>query len=898
MRSLLLWVLFLSFGSANAYWQQQVDYQIEVQLDDSSHFLSGWEELIYHNNSPDTLRIIYFHLWPNAYQKGSPLYDQLLEQGNVLLHFDSRNEGYIDSLDFKVNGERINWSYFDPSKEIALLTLGSPLSPGDSMIVSTPFRIKLPNGNISRLGHVEQAYQITQWYPKPAVYDQKGWHPMPYLNQGEFYSEFGSFRVTIELPQNYMLAATGTLVGESKLVGQELLYQRAAMTQEIRRSGIVPDGILTTPPSSEKTRRVTYFADRVHDFAWFANKRWLLDLDSLSLKPSFRTVHLQSFFLPENKHQWKAGINYLKKGVDFYSRAVGEYPYPLCTAVDGSIAAGGGMEYPMITIIGEAPNELILEETIVHEVGHNWFYGILGNNEREYPWMDEGINSFYERKYLKEEHSDLTLSTMVGFQLEVILGKQAPPLSMYYYYAYGYLASRGLDLPGNLPAQDFDTENYGAIIYAKTAFLLAYLEDYLGEEVFLNGVKNYFKNWAFKHPGPEDFRGEIERVARRDLSWFFDDLLATHLKLDFELGSAEADEDSLRVILRNKTPIPAPVKLGCFRNDSLVATLWVEGFKDEVLVVIADDGYDKVVIDPEFLLPFVHRNRNSSEVNRWWSRMKEIQPHFLADFPSYDKHQMFYLPLLGYNANDGFQVGVMLYNSLLEQKRLRYLMMPQYGWGSNQLVGSYQVIYSHYPKHKSLARINFGASYRKVGLMSDGQVGFFRKAEPKIQWIFKPKRTLKQDLTLRYTATQIGLRGDRRRLTNEYLTLEYQVKQQKVIHPFGLGFNAQWINYLGVKLWGEYRHEITLSEQLKGLEIRLFGGVFLRRDGDLTLRFRLSGDNGSGELISSGGSLVNRGNSDYLMDDIYLARSRSATHFLSPGLYSRRGVPNGVVFGS
>ena len=197
LRSLLilLSVIISLPGLTQAYFQQRVEYTIEVKLDDKEHFLRAREQVVYVNNSPDTLSYLIFHLWPNAYSsRSSALCNQLLRNGNTKLFFAEEEDiGYIDSLDFKVDDEMVEWEFDASHVDICTLQLNEPLIPGESLEVSTPFRVKIPSGKISRLGHLGQSYQITQWYPKPAVYDHNGWNGMPYLNQGEFYSEFGSF---------------------------------------------------------------------------------------------------------------------------------------------------------------------------------------------------------------------------------------------------------------------------------------------------------------------------------------------------------------------------------------------------------------------------------------------------------------------------------------------------------------------------------------------------------------------------------------------------------------------------------------------------------------------------------------------------------------------------------
>ena len=266
----------------------------------------------------------------------------------------------------------------------------------------------LPSGSISRLGHVGESYQITQWYPKPAVYDEDGWHPMPYLSQGEFFSEYGTFDVRITLPNNYTVGATGDFVPGSENNDTEV--KRLAQLVEETETWVTKEGWNDAtnefPASSEDMKTLHFRQSQVHDFAWFADKRYKVLQGEVTLPGDGRAVTTWAMFTPEEGELWQKAPEYLHDATYYYSLWNGDYPYNQVTAVDGTISAGGGMEYPNVTVIGRSGSDSGLETVIVHEVGHNWFYGILGSNERENAWMDEGINSFNETRYLLTKYGE------------------------------------------------------------------------------------------------------------------------------------------------------------------------------------------------------------------------------------------------------------------------------------------------------------------------------------------------------------------------------------------------------------------------------------------------------------------------------------------------------------
>ena len=475
--------LFQIIYCQESYWQQQVNYIIDVTLNDKEHTLEGFEKIEYINNSPDTLRFIWFHIWPNAYKNERTAFsEQLLLNGNTKFYFSDKDErGYINRLDFKANNITLDVEDHPKFIDVVKLILPSPLAPGQKINITTPFHVKLPY-NFSRGGHDGESYQVTQWYPKPAVYDKNGWHPMPYLDQGEFYSEFGNFDVRITIPANYVVAATGELQNEEEkqwLLSRKNFEWHATRTRQ-KVGGVEKTVELKFPASSTETKTLRYLQNNVHDFAWFADKRFIVNHDTCKLA-SCRVIDVFTYYTPAEKEVWKNSVQMAKQAIWFYSMNVGEYPYNTVSVVQGPQSFGGGMEYPTITVISSTYSSFSLEETILHEVGHNWFYGILASNERDHPWMDEGVNTFYQYRYY---HTKTNIEK--GF--------------------FEVYAKEKLDQPIETTSEKFSEPNYNLVAYYKTAAWLQWMEQQMGRENFDKAMKEYFNRWKFKHPQPEDFK--------------------------------------------------------------------------------------------------------------------------------------------------------------------------------------------------------------------------------------------------------------------------------------------------------------------------------------------------------------------------------------------------------
>lgn len=470
------------------YWQQKVDVNINATLNDADHSLNADIIMNYTNNSPDTLHYIWIHLWPNAYKNDRTAFsDQLLENGRTNFYFSKEEDrGYINRLSFQVDGMLADMQDHPQHQDIIKLILPQPLAPGSSAKIETPFHVKLPY-NFSRGGHIKQSYQVTQWYPKPAVYDSKGWHPIPYLDQGEFYSEFGDYNVKLLLPQNYTVASTGMPVNSNE-----------------KRSD-----------TSSTLQTLEFTQNNIHDFAWFASKNFEVLHDTLQL-PS-KVIDVYCYYDASNAKYWKNSIRYIKNAILTKSQWLGEYPYPVVSVVENASKEDmGGMEYPTITLISKTDNEKLLDYLINHEVGHNWFYGILASNERVHPWMDEGMNSYYDKRYMMQQYGNTGLN--VAGDAPFMTKREPVDIQETILTAITNIKK---DQPIETPADKFSSFNNNMIPYEKTAQWMQLLERELGSSLFDSVMSTYYQRFKFRHPYPEDFRATAEEVSGRDLAAVF-----------------------------------------------------------------------------------------------------------------------------------------------------------------------------------------------------------------------------------------------------------------------------------------------------------------------------------------------------------------------------------------
>jgi len=822
---LFIFVYVYSIAQKGSYWQQEVNYNIEVSLNDTTHLLNGFITMEYINHSPDTLKEILIHLWPNAYRDlTTPLAKQMLENGKRTFHYSKpQQRGFIDKIDFKLNAEMCRWNFEPNTKEIARIKLNEPLPPNETVVIATPFRVKLPN-TYSRLGHIGQSYQITQWYPKPAVYDHKGWHTMPYLDQGEFYSEFGRFDVRITLPQNYVVGATGDL---QTLEEQTWIDSIAEATKKLKAYGTD----VKFPASSATQKTIRFTQQNIHDFAWFADKRYNILKDTVTLPHSGRVVTTYSLFTNNQADLWNKAPSYLHDAIYHYSQHLGDYPYHQVTALDGTISAGGGMEYPNVTIIGEEKNDFGLDVVITHEVGHNWFYGLLGSNEREHGWLDEGLNSYYENRYVKTKYPNQKI--LNGLPLFVRKFLDIDQYHSTYQNDFGYqvLAREHEDQPLNLSSADFTDMNYGATVYGKTSLIFNYLEKYLGVALFDSCMKTYYEKFKYKHPQPEDLRAVLEETSGKKLDWLFNDLINTNKKIDYSIKRVYAKKATPSMVLKNKGSISSPVQIAYMKGDSVLSSEWVGGFEGEKIILIdIPEGANKVKLDPWLAVPEVNRRNNTYKLHLPFPKLEKLKFQFLGAAENQDRTQVFFAPYLGWNNYDKTQVGLMLYSPMLPTRKFSYFLAPAIGTGSKQFIGLGNINYTFYPEY-AVQRFTIGVAGKRFSYLLFPKNLTFNKIEPFAHIIFKKKNArspFSHELKVRSALLWLGRLDDQKKpfYENYYVNeLSYIFKRASTLHPFQVNTTLrQGDNFLALQAEGKFN--ISYKKRNEGLEIRLFAGGF------------------------------------------------------------------------
>ncbi len=842
-----------AFSTGRPYFQQQVNYVINVELDDVAHALNGFITIEYINNSPDTLTEIRMHLWPNAYSgMNTPLVKQQLLMGTADLFFAKpEDRGYIDALDFKQDENHINIEMMEV--DYGRLILDKPLLPGARTVITTPFHVKIPLASFSRMGHDGQAYYISQWYPKPAVYDKDGWHAMSYVDYGEFYSEYGSFEVKITLPRNYVVCATGECQEKEEV---EWLNLKAAESD----AGINYNVSNAFPKSEKEKKTITFKQKDIHDFAWFADKRYNVAKGSVELPHSHKRVTTWAFYTNKRPDLWKRCPGYINNTLYRYSLWNGDYLYSQCSVAEGTFGVADGMEYPMVTLVGDAGDSMQLLTTVVHEVGHNWFYGMLGSNERNDPWLDEGINTFNEMRFVQEQfpaeqYGNLNEFMFSGKTATKLFGFENMSFKDAFQLEYNIPAVTHSEQPLNTASEDFNYINYGIIVYRKSAVVFNYLKSYLGDSLFDQCMRDYFDKWKLRHPGPDDLKNTFEKTSGKDLSWFFSDIATTTKIFDYGIKNINHNSELTIIGIENKGGIAGPFKLHGLKNDSVIFESDVEGFTGLKEITVECNDCDEFRIDHLRNTPDVNRGNNSIRTH---GIFRKANPVSIGVFPRTipEKENRFcMMPSVGWNEYNKWMAGLTFYNKFIPVKKFEYTITSMYGFGDKQIAGLGSMTYNIYPEKGVLDYVGVGikgkrfayesTSIRKgIDTYEDVKLHYVRW-EPNLEFSFR-NADFKSTITHRAGVSMVQVFKDDvvlvQRVQDQGYNITgvadetaisfrgwYKYADSRTIDPNAIYIGAEGNNDYQ-KISAELNYKFIYPHIKKGVELRFFGGIMFKSE--------------------------------------------------------------------
>lgn len=517
--------------SQEGYWQQHVDYSMDINMDVEKHQFTGDQVLVYTNNSPDTLHRVFYHLYFNAFQPGSmmdersrTIADSDRRVGDRILYLSEDEIGYQKIESLTQDGNKIKYELVGTVLEVQL---SKPILPGTSSTFKMKFNAQVPL-QVRRSGRDNAEgidLSMTQWYPKMAEYDYQGWHANPYIAR-EFHGVWGDFNVNISIDASYVIGATGVLQNADE-IGHG--YQAADLRHTEK------EGLLTW----------RFKAENVIDFAWAADP----DYKHIS-KVAHDGTMLHFIFQPseESSENWAMLPRIMDEALEYINKNFGKYQFPQYTFIQGG---DGGMEYPMITLITGNRNLSSLVGVSVHEWMHSWYQCMLATNESLYSWMDEGFTSFATSEVMNHLRYE-----------KLIPGEHREFPHMGSTAGYIALTQSGVEEPLTTHSDHFNMNYaYGSAAYTKGSVYLSQLEYVVGHLAFRKGLLRYFNEWKFKHPTPNSLLRIMEKESGLELDWYNEYFVATTKTVDYGITNVEASGSKTKISLDKIGMMPMPIDL-------------------------------------------------------------------------------------------------------------------------------------------------------------------------------------------------------------------------------------------------------------------------------------------------------------------------------------------------
>jgi Peptidase family M1 domain len=696
------------------YWQQDVHYKIDAKINEIDNSIEATEVLNYTNNSPDALPFVYFHLYQNAFIKDAYLEQLTLANKVQVRHGKQEAQGLgttvsnitVDAQDCKT----------ELDNTVLKVYLPKVLLPGGTVIVKMNFKTYWDNGTIRRRMQMYPAYgfmhyNAVHWYPRISVYDKKkGWDCDQHLNK-ELYGDYGIFDVNINCPNNYITEATGALQNKNEVLPAALLQKIQIKNFANKPWGEKPSTIIEYKKGERKTWQ--YHAENVHDFAFTTD-------------PSYRLSEAEVYgvkcvAIAQESHcaKWQNASDYITKIIKTFSDDFGMYEYPKIVAAD----ANDGMEYPMLTLCGGADPSY--RGLLVHEIGHNWFYGMIGNNETYRAALDEGFTQFITAWGLQKIDGNYEVADKNSNKY---LEKHKSKMNVWdrsFLYRYTNDASRGDDKTLNTHSNDFNSalahENGYSNVYHKTASMLLNLQYTLGDSLFLKAMQHYVAKYKFAHPYFEDFREAIIEYTHVDLNWFFDQWMETTKTIDYKIDAVlKKKNNNFKINLSRIGEMQMPLditvvaKNGIKYNYHIPNTNWF--VKNTTATVLPKwYGWDKLnpAYNFEINIPsginYVQidttgRLADADMYNNYRTKtvFRDAGLNTQLDYGVYNafsrhKQDFYYRPDVWWNPNDGVKIGAHVESSYMGFRRK---LNASIWWNSTVLATrNYNGIFNYYNKN-------------------------------------------------------------------------------------------------------------------------------------------------------------------------------------------------------
>ncbi len=805
------------------------DYStIQATLIPESNVLSITQEIRYTNTSTHLLHTILLHDWSNSFiDNTTPLAQQFSQDNLRRFHFAKAEErGHTDIKSITTQQDiPLSWTRPPNTPDIIAVTLATPLSPNTSYTIRLQYTIKIASDKFTNYGYTKEGnYNLQYWYITPAIYDTE-WHAYSNKNLDDLYSPILDHKITLTVPNSY------TAYSELK---QEVMDDKSLQNKTIQLQG-------------KHRNEIEIYLTKSDSFYQIPTENGVTlisDIEENDLIPEMKAVAVQRI-------------------ISFLENTLGAYPFELLMTTENNYKRNpvyGLNQLP--DIVQPFPDGFQYEIKQLKILTENYLERTLLLHPRQEAWVKNAIHVYLMMEYTKMHYPKMKimgkLSNTIGFRW---FHASDLDFNDQYYLGYKNMARLFIDQPLNTPLDELIKFNKNIANPYKAGIGLKYLEAYVEDSTLVKqSIKEYYTQFSSKYSTTEDFKTILTKNTPKDISWFFDEYISTHTKLDYSIGGVRKDEDSLTVTLNNRKQNRMPVSLTALKDGKVMSKTWVSNLSKTRKVTIANPDIDKLVLDHEQEIPEVNRRNNHKKLRSISNR--PIQFRFLQDVEDPTKNQVFYIPEFDFNVYDGFTIGSKFYNKTIIRKQFNYKIVPTYGFNSKKLIGSASLIYRQQVAEHGLYLVKYGISGNTFSYAPDLS---YKRISPSINFYFRPK-DLKSNKNQRLSIRNVNVFRDRDANntnvnTPDYsiVNLRYKQSNTTLVHSHSYLFDYQ-LN----KNFSKFSTTINYSKLFlnnRQLNLRLFAGTFLfndtQKDGDF---FSFSLDRPT----------------DYLFDYGYLGRSESA----------------------
>lgn len=809
----------ISFFSIGIFGQKNA-IKINAELDVKNDLIKIQQEIIFHNNSSDNLKELYFHNWPNSFKsKTTPLTKRLIEDFNKSLYFaNEKDRGFTNILNITSNYKAVNFSSEKDQEDILKITLNNSLAPQDSVIINATYTVKIPNSKFTNYGKTKSGYHLRYWYLTPAVY-KKEWQLMSNLNIDDLYLDIAKYNIDLKVTDNYNIVSNLEIFRTNNL---------------FKISGVSSTDVILC-------------ISKVNNFKEFQTKNIIVKTD-----------------IPINNLSKKLTSDVLNREINFIESYLGKYPFKelLLDEVSQKKNPIYGLNQ-LPSILSPFSDVFESDLTLFKAISKKFIDNTLLINKRKDYWLSDGIQIFLLMEYVKKYYPDVKLlGTVSDTWLLKSFNLSKLDFNDKYPFIYQFVARKFLDQALTTHLDSLSNFNRKIGNKYKAGLGLQYLKGYVGDSILKSSFKEYYKKHQLKISSSKDFNKIISNKTDKDLKWFFGDYINTNKKIDYTIQSVETKNDSLLITIKNKRNITAPVALYGVKNKKVKFKTWITKVDSIKKVSIPKGDFDKISLNYEQLYPEYNsldnwKNLNKSILN------KPLQLRPIKDMTDPYYNQLFYQPVIDYNFYDGLSLGIKLHNKPIIPRNFIFKVTPSYATKSKTLTGSATIMYNQFFEDTKFQKIVYGVSGSNFHYAPELSYSIFA---PYVSAVFKRKNL--RDASVNYIMAKyvnvnkesapniLSKEQDKYKVFN----FKYVYANPNIIKGSSYKFNLDVASNF-TKLSADIRFR-TLTDNNRQLDFRFFGGIFLN-------------NKTTGDYFSFG---LDRP-SDYLFEQVYFGRSESSGFF-------------------